>query len=103
MIRKPFLFALVVVLMIASAAAFADSIPANLRQQIATLPIVYDQKCDFREQKAVECLIYFDNQKQYGWIVLFDQDRDENVHATMVIFIKKDTEVIAWCRQDVCA
>jgi hypothetical protein len=45
-----------------------------------------------------ECLIYYDEQHDVVWVVLFNTD----IEITHVIAVKDKKETIVWCRHDVC-
>lgn len=95
------LFALAFVLTVASCSVWADKPPSSLMQHISHQQVIHDQQCNFRDMKGVECLIFFQEEGEVVWLVLFDGN-GQNLRVTHVVAIKDKREEVAWCRQDVC-
>ena len=105
MIRKPFLFALFFVLMVASVSVFADKPPQALFQRVTdTSQVIFQGECDVKSlnKKDTLCLIFYDDKNDMAWVVLFDQDKDGAPQVTHVVMAKDGHEATAWCRQDIC-
>lgn len=61
--------------------------------------LVHSDKCNFHEEKDVECLIYFHDQTETVWLLLFD----DNLAVYKVISVNnKKQEKVEWCRNTVC-
>lgn len=93
--------ALAFVLTVASCAVLADKPPDALIRIVSANKVVHDQKCDFHQERSVECVILYDNKRDIVWLVLFDENED-GLSIYRVVAVHKKKESTVWCRQDVC-
>ena len=87
-----------VLLCFAASVALAEPPPKSLLAHVGSQQLVHNQLCDFRDMKAVECLVFVDLSTGVVWMVLFDKEMEI---SHVVEFKDKKSEVV-WCRQDVC-
>lgn len=92
------LIAFLLVALCTLAPALAETPPQKLLDHVSSKRLVHDKKCNFREEKNVECLIYYDDAQDVVWLVLYDAALD----ITRLVSVKNRVETVVWCRANVC-
>lgn len=100
--NRNLLFSLAFVLTVAACSVFAEKPPNSLISHVAQQQIVHDEKCNFREEKNIECLIFLEEGRGIIWLVLFDENKNGDMLITRVVAVHNGEENIVWCRHDVC-
>lgn len=103
MIRRLSYLLIGLILIVASAAVFADKPPKTLFEHVTkTSKLVHSGTCNvaFIKKNNVECLIFYS--ETVLWLVLFDLDKQGAPQVTHVIAVVDEKEQITWCRADVC-
>ena len=98
--RKLLLVSVILVSLCAASAVLAkpEEPPKALLAKV-TGKLVHEEKCNFHEEKNVECLIYFDEKSDTVWLMLFD----DNLNIYKVVSVdNQKKEKVEWCRSNVC-
>ena len=95
------LIAILLVFLCALAPALADKPPVALLGIVSSNTVVHDQKCNFHEERNVECVMLYDDQRDILWIVLYDETKS-GLAIYKIVAVHKKKEAIVWCRQDTC-
>lgn len=66
--------------------------PAQLVAMVENQQLIYDEFCDWQELKRVECLIYYNQQEDAVYTILFNDD----IEITHIIVLVNKQEKILW-------
>jgi hypothetical protein len=88
------------VLAVAGTAVWAKTPPQPLLDHISSQRLVYDKKCDVKSLGLtnIECMIFFDDERDTVWVVLYDGKLD----IMRIISAREGKETYVWCRSNVC-
>ena len=94
------MYALIVALVLAVLCSFVSAEviqpPKALVSHIVQQRIVHDGKCDFNDQKDVECLVFMDEERQVVWGLMFD----ENMTIYAILARHNGETQLVWLRTD---
>ena len=100
MLRRLLWSVVLVILCALPVIVLADTPPQALTEHISSKQLVYAKKCnvDFLGLKHVECLIYYDAERDTAWIVLYN----DKLVITHIAVNQKGKETLVWCHQRIC-
>lgn len=89
------------ILLLACVAVLADTTPKTLLGIVSSSTVVHDKKCNFHDERDVECVMLYDDQRDILWIVLYDETKS-GLAIYKIVAVHNKKETVIWCRQDTC-